>query len=157
MSNPFLLILLRVEVPFEIWIVLVVCTGGIYLIVFLFRREPEAPVAQRAELELGALLGDITTAVMGGREEEILKLVWSRYPVQEERKAWLVGITKLGLNEVLSSDEISVGSLEDAKKRLVAGGMPQDFAEQLVGAIIRSLIAMQSGRTDEKTPSPEAF
>jgi hypothetical protein len=134
-----------VEVPFEIWIVLVICTGGIYLIVALFRRDSDGVVSSRTvEIDLQSLFAEVVAAVLNERSEERLKLVWSKYPVSEELRTQIVLMTNIALKEFFSVEEFNEGTMGKLKDSLVSDGIPENFAAQLLLAISHAVTSARA-------------
>jgi hypothetical protein len=134
MADPINL-LLRAEVPFEIWIVLVLCTGGIYLILVIYRSLSEAYASRRRDtldpLDLWLVLREITEAVLSDHEDDRLRQVWTKYRVSEGQRSPLIAMVKVTLGEIFSSDGHGIDALE-IKKSLVSRGVPEDIAVQVV-------------------------
>ena len=136
-----------IEVPFEIWIILVICTGGIYLFVAIFRGdEVVASPARADEVDLGSLFADVVIAVMGDREEENLQLIWSKYSVSEDQRMQIVLMTKLALNEFFTAEDSSEETMGKIKQSLVSNGVPEGLASLLLVTIIRLMAANQTSR-----------
>jgi hypothetical protein len=138
------LVLARVEVPFEIWIILVVCTGGIYLLIAIFRREPDARASKKqVEVDLVELLTEVMSAVLSEQEEEKLKRIWSKYPVLEEQRTQIVLMSKIALSEFFSTnfDDQTTNKVKDS---LVSRGLSEGMASELMGAIARAMTAPQT-------------
>jgi hypothetical protein len=118
MVDQHALMLARVEVPLELWIILVVCTGGIYLIIALVRawsnRSSDAKptsVQEPSKIDLDLLLVEIVTAVLQKDEAVHLSMIWRNYPVSAEGRTRLVAMVKLTLAELFDEEAPSAEKL----------------------------------------------
>jgi hypothetical protein len=144
------LILAKVEVPFELWLVLVICTGGIYLIIAVIRYFSEDRTGtERTAIDLEVIFSEVIAAVLSDREEEKLGSIFLKYSFNEDQKAQLVTMVKLAVAEFATADTYDVASLQE---KLIAYGIPDEIAKKLIRAVSRIIIT--SSKTSEGPAPP---
>lgn len=149
MLNPIDLLLVRVDIPFEIWIILVICSGGIYFILWLIKREPDAEpqavnVSASSAISIQSLLIVIAETILRGGGEEELNLILSKISISDEQKSQFILMVTMGLQEFSAVRVYDDSTLGNITKNLISNGMPDDWAASVVVAIVQAIAADQS-------------
>jgi hypothetical protein len=139
-------LLVEVRVPFELWIFLVICTGGIYLLVGIFPKAQRThrSGSNRSEPDIVPMLIEVAAPVLSENEDDKLKPILVKHSLSEQQGVQLVMLTRLTLSEFFRIQEIGEGTPEKIRKELVSRGIPDSMAAQLVGAVVRLLRSQQN-------------
>ena len=157
----------EVRVPFDIWIILVICTGGLYLIVMLFQGDstnhttssPQS--SQTTGLDIGVLV-ELIKAMLTGADHDRLRYILNGRHIVGETQDTLIQLCALALGAISEAQEAGrppENIVKIAHARLSAQGVPIEFANASLHAFviaIKSLEKSNDAKAQTSTVDPEA-
>jgi hypothetical protein len=144
----------HVEVPFEIWIILVICSGGLYLIVALIRNGNSARERSQTAPDLTPLFREVANAILSDdNEEEVLGRIWTKFGIDAGARSSIVIVVKVAMSEIFNEQQVDEGTVQKIRAGLVDKGISRPVAEQAIRSVVDVLVEKSRSGTEAERPA----
>jgi hypothetical protein len=145
---PFLMGQERIAVPWEIWIFLMVISGGLYGVVIIIRKvtytiqehrylEQQNKQQQRVN-QISQVYAELMTALLESKTEELQQIL-SKHDVAADKRDGFIAVAVVVLQEIVQAQERKEKSLDGVRSRLQTNGLSSAFADILIQAASKAL------------------
>jgi hypothetical protein len=138
-----------VEIPFELWLLLVVVTGGLYLLAKLFSGKRKISI-----LDNDSLLKDVAMGLLSRESgQEGIDRAFDKYDVKQEERSLITNLVRVTLHEILSLDESQIDPAKTVLNALESRNIPTDLARRLL-IIASDALAVCQAKADAVDRAP---